>query len=260
MIEKLKDLPPGIDGVRAIGKISKKDYEEIFVPLLEEVRHVGRRVRFLYQFGPEFEGFTPGAAWEDAKIGLQNLRVFDGCAVVTDVGWIRDSTRIMGFLMPCPVRIFHNTELGEAIGWLTSLPEGPGISYRLLTDSGVIQIEVQGSLRAQDFDALALAADHWIEAHGSLQGLVIHAREFPGWENFGSLLHHLRFVRDHHQKVRRVALVSDAKLAILAPKIVEHFVQAEIRHFRYEDLDSAVSWAAGLETQGAAASGQPTSG
>ena len=104
MIEKLKDLPNGIDGVKAIGKISKEDYEHVFVPLLDEARREGRRIRFLYQLGPEFEGFTPGAAWEDAKIGLHSMRLFDGCAVVTDFGWIRESTRLIGFLMPCPVQ------------------------------------------------------------------------------------------------------------------------------------------------------------
>ena len=103
MIEKLKDLPAGIDGVRAIGKISKEDYEQVFVPLFDETRREGRHIRFLYQLGPEFEGFTPGAAWEDAKIGLHFLRLFDGCAVVTDLAWIREMTRLAGFLMPCPV-------------------------------------------------------------------------------------------------------------------------------------------------------------
>ena len=57
----------------------------MFVPLLDEARREGRRIRFLYQVGPEFEGFTPAAAWEDAKIGLHSVRLFDGCAVVTDL-------------------------------------------------------------------------------------------------------------------------------------------------------------------------------
>jgi hypothetical protein len=38
VLEKLKNLPPGIDGVRAIGKLSKEDYEQVFVPLLDEAR------------------------------------------------------------------------------------------------------------------------------------------------------------------------------------------------------------------------------
>jgi hypothetical protein len=41
VIETLKDLPRGIDGVKAIGKISKEDYEQVFVPLFDEIRREG---------------------------------------------------------------------------------------------------------------------------------------------------------------------------------------------------------------------------
>ena len=142
----------------------------------------------MYQFGLDFESFTAGAAWEDAKIGLHSMRLFDGGAVVTDFAWIREWTRLAGFLLPCPVRVFSNNEVAQAVDWLNSLPEGPAVSYRLLPESAVIGVEVKQALRAQDFDALAFTADAWIEAHGDLQGLVIHAREFPGWENLGSFV------------------------------------------------------------------------
>ena len=164
-----KNLPAGIDGVRAIGKISKEDYEQVFVPLLDDARREGRHIRFLYQLGPEFEGFTPGAAWEDAKIGLHFLRLFDGCALVTDLAWIRELTGLAGFFMPCPVSVFSNTEFAGAVDWLRSLPEGAAISHRLLPESGVIVVEVKQALRAQDFDSLAFTADAWIEAHGDLR-------------------------------------------------------------------------------------------
>lgn len=246
MIKGLKGLPAGIDGVKAIGTITKEDYEQVFVPLLDEARREGRRIRFLYQLGPEFESFTPGAAWEDAKIGLQHMRLFDGCAIVTDLGWIREITGLVAFLIPCPVRVFRSKEKDKAITWLGSLPEHAAISYRLLPESGVIVVDVIRALRAQDFDALTLTADAWIEAHGDLQGLVIHVREFPGWENLGSFLRHMRFVRDHHRKVKRVALAADGKLANLAPEIAKHFVHAEIKSFGYEELDAAIAWATGL--------------
>jgi len=244
MLEKMKDLPNGIDGVKAVGKTSKEDYERVFVPLIDEARREGRRIRFLYQLGPEFEAFSPGAAWEDAKIGFHSLRLFDGCAVVTDAGWIRESTRVVGFFMPCPVRVFGNQELDKAIAWLSSLPESAAVSHRLLPESGVIVVEAKQALRAQDFDAVAFTADNWIEAHGYLQGLVIHVREFPGWENFGSLLRHLRFVRDHHREVKRIAFAADSKLASLAPEIGGHFIKAEVKSFGYDELDIAIAWAA----------------
>jgi len=253
MLEKLKDLPNGIDGLKAVGKISKEDYEQVFVPLLDQARQQGRRIRFLYELGPEFESYTPGGAWQDAKIGLHSMKLFDGCAIVTDLAWVRETTQLAGFFMPCPVRVFGNSEKDKAVEWLNSLPEFAAVSHTLIPESGVIVVEVKQALRAQDFDALGYTADSWIESHGSLQGLVIHAREFPGWENFGSLLRHIRFVRDHHREVKKIAFAADSKLATLAPKIAEHFVKAEVKSFGYDELESATAWASSSASQSAAA-------
>lgn len=41
------------------------------------------------------------------------------------------------------------------------------------------------------------------------------------------LLRHIRFVRDHHRRIGRIALVTDAKLASLATLIGEYFIRAE---------------------------------
>jgi hypothetical protein len=243
MLERIQDLPGGIDGVKAVGRVSKEDYERVLAPLIDAARRDGRRLRLLYQVGPEFEAYTPGAAWEDAKLGLASLRVFEGCAVVTDIGWIREATRLAAFLMPCPVRVFANAGRDEAVAWLVALPQGAAVTHRLDPDRGVLVVEVSQALRAQDFDALAATADQWIDAHGDLPGLVIHARAFPGWENLGGLIRHVRFVRDHHRRLRRVALASDSKLANLLPKLGEHFVQAEVRRFGYDELEAAVAWA-----------------
>lgn len=245
MLEKLTDVPPGIEAVKVVGKMSKEDYEKVFEPLFDDARKRGSHIRLLYQVGPEYQGFTPGAAWEDLKIGPRSLKLFDGCAVVTDFGWIREWTRVVGFLLPWPVRVFGNEQRDKAIDWLSSLPEGPGVSHCLVPESEIIVVEVKEPLRAQDFDALALTADTWLETHHELRGLVIHTREFPGWENLGSLLRHLRFVRDHHQKVNRVALAADSKLADLAPRLAEHFIQAEVKGFGYDELEAAIAWAQG---------------
>lgn len=243
MLEVLTDLPAGVTGIRATGKVSRDDYETVMVPLMDAARRDGRHLRFLYQVGPGFEGFTPGAAWEDVKVGLRSMRLFDGCAVVSDVGWIRESTRLATFLMPCPVRVFSLAERALAAEWLRSLPEHATVSLRLIAEAGVLVVDVRQPLRTQDFDSIALTADTWIEAHGHLNGLVIHARAFPGWENLGALLDHVRFIRDHHRKVNRIAVAVDSKMAHIAPRIGEHFIHAEVKVFSYDDIDAAIVWA-----------------
>ena len=246
MIDHLSDMPAGVDGLRARGKVTREDYDTVLLPVLDEARSQGRRIRLLYHFGPEFEGFTAGAAWEDARLGLRYLRLFERCAIVSDISWIREASRLAAAMMPCPVRVFGNGEWKEALAWLGApAPEGAALPHRLLPELGVLLVEPARPLRAEDFDALALTADPWIEAHGDLRGVVVHVREFPGWENLGAFFRHLRFVRDHHRLVRRIALAAGGRLADLAPTLAGHFVAAEIRHFAYDDLEAAIAWASG---------------
>ena len=92
--------------------MSKDDYEQVLSPIIDEARREGRRLLFLYQFGPEIDGFTAGGAWENAKLGLQSTKMVEGCAVVSDARWVRESG-LCAFLMPCPVRDHHSEDQAD---------------------------------------------------------------------------------------------------------------------------------------------------
>ncbi len=57
------------------------------------------------------------------------------------------------------------------------------LEHELLTETGILIVRPKGPLAARDFAALSVDADAYIEAHGALNGLMICAEEFPGWEN-----------------------------------------------------------------------------
>lgn len=116
------------------------------------------------------------------------------------------------------------------------------LQYELLHERGILVVKPEGALAAEDFSALAAAVDPYIEQRGELAGLVIDAPEFPGWENFAGLLSHLRFVRDHHRRIRRIAVVSDSALLAVGPRIANHFVNAEVRSFGAADRAAALAW------------------
>ena len=103
----------------------------------------------------------------------------------------------------------------------------------------VAHVRPSGPLSENDFRNLAQAIDPVIEEYGTLNGLLIETEHFPGWESFGSLVHHLAFVRDHHTHRRRVALVTDATLGAIAEKIGAHFLAAEIRKFPAGEVEKA---------------------
>jgi hypothetical protein len=63
----------------------------------------------------------------------------------------------------------------------------------------------------------------------------------------------MRFIRDHHRRVKRIALAADTKPASLEPSIAEHFIQAEVKSFGYDELDTAIAWAESPATRSAAA-------
>jgi len=118
------------------------------------------------------------------------------------------------------------------------------IEYDLDTEHSILEVRPKSALDKDDFVELAKAVDPQIEAHGDLAGLIISAPSFPGWDSFGSLVTHLRFVRDHHKHVKKIAVVTDSHLGDVAEHLTSHFVSAEIRHFPAGETQQARQWIA----------------
>ncbi len=119
MMELIPNLPDHVVGVVASGEVTASDYETILIPAIESVLARKGKVRTLYQVGPDFTSFTTGAMWDDMKVGMAHWHEWEKVAVVTDVDWIANATRLFGFAMPCPIKVFANKDIGEAIGWIT---------------------------------------------------------------------------------------------------------------------------------------------
>lgn len=95
----------------------------------------------------------------------------------------------------------------------------------------IVMIRPHSRLDKQDFAELANSVDPQIEEHGDLAGIIIDAPSFPGWDSFGSLVSHIRFVREHHRHVKKIAIVTDSAIGDVGEHIARHFVSAEIKHF-----------------------------
>src|SRR4051794_24632182 len=115
----------------------------------------------------------------------------------------------------------------------------PMVDYELLRSEGMLILRPKGRLEAADFESVAREIDPYIDANGKLHGLMLDAEAFPGWKDFAALVAHLRFVRDHHRKIERVAVVSDSGFLTVAPEVASHFVRADLRHFSRSERDAA---------------------
>lgn len=116
------------------------------------------------------------------------------------------------------------------------------LMHEFLPDEGILLVRPQGPIQADDFERVAKVVDPYIEQNGKLRGVMVEARSFPGWDTFAALLSHLRFVRDHHRFVAKVAAVSDSAILSIAPQIAKHFVKAEFRHFDADNREAALAW------------------
>jgi hypothetical protein len=116
------------------------------------------------------------------------------------------------------------------------------LSHELLRTEGILILRPEGSLEATDFQRVSGEIDPYIEANGKLRGVMIDAASFPGWKDFAGLLAHLKFVKDHHRKIEKLAVVSDSGVLTLAPKVASHFVQAEVRNFSHAQREEALQW------------------
>lgn len=116
------------------------------------------------------------------------------------------------------------------------------IDHHWYHNHSVLEVSPRAPLQAKDFEALAAQVDPVIEEHGSLAGILIEAESFPGWEDFAALVSHCTFIRDHHRQVHKVAVVSDQTLLGYMPRLVDHFVSADVRPFPRAEKQRALEW------------------
>lgn len=119
MVELVAGLPENVLGFRGIGRVTSEDYERVLIPAVEAKLAENKKLRLLYYLGEDFEGFDAGAMWDDTKVGLRHITAWERIAIVTDVEWLRVSAKIFGFVMPAHVRVFKNSEIDEAIEWVS---------------------------------------------------------------------------------------------------------------------------------------------
>lgn len=118
------------------------------------------------------------------------------------------------------------------------------IDYTLDQTKSVLHVRPTGPLNKNDFVTLSQAVDPYIEEHQGLNGLLLEVAHFPGWEDLAAATQHFRFVRDHHRKIKKIAIVTDSLLGEAGEQIATHFVAAVIKHFPSSRLDEAKVWLA----------------
>jgi hypothetical protein len=110
-----------------------------------------------------------------------------------------------------------------------------------LRDDEVFAIHPEGAIGDEDFEQIGNVIDPVIARKGRLEGLMVDARGFAGWDDTRALLAHMRFVHEHQPKVARIAVVGDQWWLRAAPTM-EPFFGTPIRVFDASEESAAQAW------------------
>ena len=244
-METLPGLGEHVVGVRARGKVTAEDYQDVLVPAVEAATEDGKRARLLYVLGPEYEGFEVGALLQDAKVGLGHLTDFERIAVVTDRDWIANALRATAFLIPATIKLFTPDQLEDAKRWIMEpTPDPLSIETALDGDTALLRITLRGALDAETERELVETAGRSI-AQAAKVRLLLHAKDFEGWSELKALWMHIRFVAGVRTKIERAAVVGHATWQRRLIATARATLGVPVRFFEEADLAQAEEWVRG---------------
>jgi hypothetical protein len=229
------------------GKLVKADYEH-FVPEFERLVLLHGKLRVLFNM-TDFHGWDAGALWEDIKFDIKHFADIERLAMIGETKWQQGMAAFCKPFTKATIRYFDHAAALEARNWLDESVATENkfggrnmIKHQLLLPEGILILEPDAPLEAADFEGLVREIDPYIAEHGKLSGLMIHAKAFPSWANVEAFLAHIQFIKRHHQKIVRLAMVTDSKLLGELPKIAAHLVHVQVKHFSESQLEDALRW------------------
>ena len=119
MLEPIDQLPPGVIGFEAKGKLETSDYTDVLQPAITAVLDRGDDIRIVLVF-ETFDGLSFGGAWQDMKMGVGHLNRWKRIALVTDIDWMVHLTSLFGWMTPGELKHFPLAQRDAAITWTAS--------------------------------------------------------------------------------------------------------------------------------------------
>ncbi len=118
MIEIMSESKGNILVVKATEKLTAKDYEEAFIPKINQLIEGYGKVRVVVLLAENFSGWEIGAAWDDAVFGIQHRNDFEKMAVVGGPKWVQWATKISAHFMDGQVAVYDIPDFKSAVDWV----------------------------------------------------------------------------------------------------------------------------------------------
>lgn len=102
--------------LKAVGKLTHKDYETITPMVDSALKGVKEPIVNVFIDGTELEGWELRAAWDDFKLGIKYNKQFKKIAIYSHKKWQERAAKIGDWFMSGEVKFFEDAN--EAYLWL----------------------------------------------------------------------------------------------------------------------------------------------
>ncbi len=224
------------------GKITETDLDQVITQMKLDISRHGK-LKLLEEIR-SFEGIDPIALWKDAQFGLSHVNDFSHVAVVAEAEWVRTIAAASDNILSAQVKAFAPSQMESARTWLLTVPEpsqASGMTYRSSSESNVVEIIIEGTITAADFDRIVPQVKADLAKHGKVKVLE-EIRSFEGMDPMALWkdLQQAYMVKD----ITHVALVADAQWMRTVAEAVSAIFPAEIKAFERSQIDLARVWLA----------------
>jgi len=110
-----------------------------------------------------------------------------------------------------------------------------------LIATNTLKIVAPEKLKADDFHQLMPQIDALISQQGKIR-LLIDASGCNGWENIAAFESHAGFVKEHQQKVERIAVIIAHEWQRWLVGAVRMFVHPQVKAYDQSEASEALQW------------------
>ena len=103
--------------LKAIGKLTHEDYENLNPFIDSALAGVGKPIVNILVDGSEFEGWELRAVWDDFRLGLKHGKEFQKIALYGDKEWLNFAARVGAWFTSGEIK--HFSDYDEALSWLS---------------------------------------------------------------------------------------------------------------------------------------------
>lgn len=240
MIKKIENLKEGVIGFHASGIVTKEDYTDTIIPEVEKTLKTHNKLNVLYVLDEDFDHYAWQAMFEDTMVGIMHPFSWEKIAIVTNVEWMLNAVKYMRPFIPFKIQTYASSELDNATQWLEE--EEHHLNIELDEENRLLILEPTQALLSNDFVYLKKCIDPYLSKGNTLKGLMIKTKNFPGWDSISAMKEHLIFVKEHHKKIEKLALVTDSSFIAAGKMIASAFVHPQMKEFNYDEADDALKW------------------